>query len=627
MSLALTLISHRMGTPSAFWASSAKAVAIVKGEGIRGLVKAFRRAAHTEEEALDYQTWILRHDTPEKNDVANLRARVSALTDAPLISVVMPVYDPPAELLRAAIESVCTQVYHNWEFCIADDASPSPHVRALLQDYAAREPRIKLAFRATNGHISEATNSAFALASGPWIALMDHDDLLSPNALAEVALEIAAHPHAELIYSDEDKIDPTGTHRFEPHFKPDFSRELFRAHNYLNHLTVHRAENIRAVGGWRQGFEGSQDYDLNLRIFERIDPANIRHIAKILYHWRAVPGSTAAGGEQKTYAYSAGLRALQEHVTRSNLRATAETVPHGPFYRLRFDVPNPQPLATLIIPTRDRVDMLRGCIDSIRSKTTYANYEIIVVDNGSTDPETLRYLTELGQEPNARVLRYDRPFNYAAINNFAVGEASGSVVGLINNDIEVISPDWLGEMISWAVQPDVGCVGAKLYYADDTIQHAGVVLGVGGVANHAHLMKPRDAFGYFGRAVVVNNYSAVTAACLVVRKSVYEEVGGLNEKDLAVAFNDVDFCLRVREAGYSNVWTPYAELYHLESMSRGKDDHLNSRFQREVQYMQRTWDKALQADPFYSPHFSRRAPNFSIGGGEAYRRRLENGNA
>ncbi|WP_083566925.1 glycosyltransferase family 2 protein [Hyphomicrobium sp. CS1GBMeth3] len=589
-------------------------MAIVKSQGIQGLVKALRNALRGEEEALDYQTWILRHDTLEEADIVALRARVSAIADPPLISVVMPVYNPPEDLLRAAIESVRAQVYHNWELCIADDASPAAHVRLLLADYAVRDPRIKLVIRPSNGHISEATNSAFALASGAWVALMDHDDLLSPNALAEVALEIARHPDAELIYSDEDKIDPTGAYRFEPHFKPDFSRELFRAQNYLNHLTVHRAANIRAVGAWRKGFEGSQDYDLNLRIFERIDPSKIRHVPKILYHWRAVEGSTAAGGEQKTYAYSAGLSALQEHVARSGLRATAEPAPRGPFYRLRLGLPEPQPLASLIIPTRDRLDMLSRCIGSIRNKTTYANYEIIVVDNGSTEQETRRYLDALAEEPRTRVLRYDKPFNYAAINNFAVGEAAGTVIGLVNNDIEVISPDWLGEMISWATQPDIGCVGAKLYYADDTIQHAGVVLGVGGVANHAHLMEARTAFGYFGRAVVLNNYSAVTGACLVVRKSIYEEIGGLNEKDLAVAFNDVDFCLRVREAGYSNVWTPYAELYHLESVSRGKDDHLNSRFQREVAYMQRTWGKALQTDPFYSPHFSRRSPNFSIGG-------------
>jgi GT2 family glycosyltransferase len=378
---------------------------------------------------------------------------------------------------------------------------------------------------------------------------------------------------------------------------------------------VHRADNIRAVDGWRAGLEGSQDYDLNLRIFERVGAGRIRHIPKILYHWRATKGSTALAGSHKGYAYSAGMRALEEHVRRMQLPATVEDVPGTDFYRLKFDVPEPHPPASLIIPTRDRVGLLRGAVESIRDKTTYDNYEIIIVDNGSVEPETLAYFEELKSADNVRILSYDKPFNYSAINNFAVSQAQGTVVGLINNDIEVISPDWLTEMISWAVQPEIGCVGAKLCYANDTIQHGGVLLGVGGVANHAHLNLPRELPGYFGRAAVVSNFSAVTGACLIVRKSVYEEVGGLDAVNLTVAFNDIDFCLRVREAGYRNVWTPFAELYHLESKSRGNDDtpEKAQRFVAEVEFMMHKWDKALANDPFYSPNLSLDRPDFSLG--------------
>jgi len=506
-----------------------------------------------------YVAWIERHDFDPQRHGDKIRQALAHLDRRPLISVLMPVYNTPEKLLREAIESVVGQIYEEWELCIADDRSTKPHVRKVLEDYVRRDSRIKVVFREQNGHISHATNSAFDLADGEWIALLDHDDLLRPHSLAEVALEIARNPAAQLIYSDEDKIDGRGK-RYEPYFKPDFSRELFRSQNYLNHLTVHRADNIRAVGGWRAGYEGSQDYDLNLRIFERLDPRTIRHIPKVLYHWRAVEGSTASSGSEKDYAYGAGFRALEDHVARMKLPAVVEEVRDTPFYRLRFQVPRRLPLVSLVVPTRDKVELLRGCIQSILEKTTYARYEIVIVDNGSVEPKTHAYYAELRGKKNIRVLNYEKPFNYSAINNYAISRTKGTIIGLINNDIEVISPDWLTEMVSWAVRPDVGCVGAKLYYSNDTIQHAGIILGIGGVANHAHLGLMRGSPGYFGRAVVVSNFSAVTGACLLVRKHVYQEVGGLDAENLAVAFNDVDFSLKVRGAGYLNVWTPYAEL-------------------------------------------------------------------
>lgn len=560
-----------------------------------------------------YDDWIRRHDFEERRDTDAVRTALDALAYRPRISVIMPVYNTPENLLEEAIASVAGQIYPDWELCIADDCSTAPHVRPILQRWSRSDSRIKLVFREENGHISHATNSAFALATGEWVAMFDHDDLLRPHSLAEIAFEVARHPDAELIYSDEDKIDGRGR-RYDPYFKPDFSRELFRSQNYLNHLTAHRAENIRAVGGWRPGFEGSQDYDLNLRIIEGIDRANIRHIPKVLYHWRAVAGSTAAAGSEKSYAYAAGKRALEEHVERLNLAATVEEAPDTPFYRLRFRVPEPAPLVSLIIPTRDKVELLRGCIESIRTRTTYGNYEIIVVDNGSTEPETLAYLKALKKEKAVRVLGYRKPFNYSAINNFAVKKANGSIIGLINNDIEVISPDWLTEMVSWAVQPDIGCVGAKLYYGDGRIQHAGVILGLGGVAGHSHKYFPREHPGYFFRLKVAQNLSAVTGACLVVRKDIYAEVGGLNDKDLKVAFNDVDFCLKVREAGYRNVWTPFAELYHLESISRGAEDNIEKmmRFEMEKNFMKENWKDRLKYDPFYSENLTLDREDFSI---------------
>lgn len=608
------IAARHVKSPGSLVRSAARGVKLLRQSGLRGFAATLRSAeARGALGSVTYEGWIALNDTPTEHDVADLGRRLAELEKKPLISILMPVYNTPERLLREAIESVRAQIYENWELCIADDCSTKPHVRSVLDEYAKRDPRIKVVFRSKNGHISLASNSALELVAGEWVALLDHDDILRPHALAEIALEVDRHPDAELIYSDEDKIDSEGR-RYDPCFKPDFSRELFRSQNYLNHLTVHRAQNIRAVGGWRPGFEGSQDYDLNLRIFERIAPDRIRHIPKVLYHWRAVEGSTALDGSQKGYAYMAGLRALGEHVERMAIPAKAEEAPGTPCYRLRFLVPEPQPLVSLIIPTRDKVDLLRGCVTSIREKTTYGNYEILVVDNGSVEEETLAYFSELKKAKNVRVLRYDKPFNYSAINNFAVGKAKGSIIGLVNNDIEVISPDWLTEMVSWAVQPDVGCVGAKLYYANDTIQHGGVIVGLGGVACHSHKDFPRHHPGYFYRLQVLQNLSAVTAACLLIRKNLFEEVGGLNEVDLTVAFNDVDLCLKVQEAGYSNVWTPYAELYHLESVSRGVEDapEKMARFNSEIAYMQRRWKKIIERDPFYSPNLTRGREDFSL---------------
>ncbi|MBM1175080.1 glycosyltransferase [Microvirga arabica] len=552
--------------------------------------------------ATEYQQWIEKFDYSSA-DHDRYKAMVDQLAFKPVISVLMPVYETPATYLEEAIRSVRQQIYPHWELCIADDASTSQHVRQIIERHRREDSRIKVVYREANGHISEATNSAFELATGEFIALLDHDDLLRPHALAEVAATLNEHPGAQLIYSDEDKIE--ADRRFDPYFKPDWSPDLFLSQNYLNHLTVHRADNVRRVGGWRKGFEGSQDYDLNLRIIEGLDRNSILHIPKILYHWRAVPGSTAKAGSEKNYAFEAGKRALEEHVSR-NQSGRIEQVEGLPFYRIVRSISDPQPLVSLIIPTKDKVDILRLCVNSILSKTTYTNFEILIVDNNSSEPTTLEYFRQLEQDDRIHVLHYPHAFNYSAINNFAAQSSKGSIIGLINNDVEVITPDWLREMVSHVVRPEVGCVGAKLYYPDDTVQHAGVILGIGGVAGHSHKYFPRSHLGYFGRLRLCQNVSAVTAACLLVRREIYEAVGGLDEARLKIAFNDVDFCLKVRQAGYLNVFTPFAELYHHESISRGTENTPAKirRFQSEIATMEERWNADLHKDPFYSPNLT-----------------------
>ena len=557
-----------------------------------------------------YRVWMEKFDyrSSQKNDYER---KIKTLENPPLISILMPVFDPDINDLDDAINSVHGQLYPNWELCIADDCSTNPAIREIIKRWANRDSRIKFTLLDQRGHISLATNAAFKLASGSLIALMDHDDILREHALAEIALTASANPDAEIIYSDEDKISPDGR-RYDPYFKCDWSPDLFHGQNYLNHLTVHRADNIRAVGGWREGFEGAQDYDLILRIMERISEGSIHHIPKILYHWRAAQTSMAAGGDNKSYAHAAGQRALEEHFVRSGTRASVE--PNPPYYHVSYEVPEPAPLVSLIIPTRDRGDILKSCISSILDKTDYPNYEIIVVDNGSTEIETLTYLDQISGHEKISVLEYSKPFNFSAINNFAVGKATGKVIALVNNDVEIISPQWLSLMVGQALRPEIGCVGAKLYYPNERIQHAGVILGLGGVAGHAHKYFRRSHHGYFSRLMLTQNVSAVTAACLVVRREVYGEVGGLDEDNLTIAFNDVDFCLKVREKGYLNLFEPRAELYHHESISRGREDtpEKRRRFRAEVNYMKRRWGGVLFTDPYYSPHLSLKSEDFSI---------------
>ncbi|WP_307636192.1 glycosyltransferase family 2 protein [Variovorax boronicumulans] len=539
-----------------------------------------------------------------------MRRRIEGMKEAPLISIVMPTYNAKPAWLRDAIESVRRQIYPHWELCIADDASPSAESRALLAELAAGDARIKVVFRPENGHICAASNSALELATGEWVALMDHDDLLSEHALFWVADCIDRHPEARLIYSDEDKIDEEGV-RSSPYFKSNWNLDLFYSQNMFSHLGVFRADVVKSVGGFRLGMQGSQDWDLVLRCMEKISASQILHVPRVLYHWRIHAESTASSADAKPYAALAGERALNEHFLRLGVDAKAEYTGVG--YRVRYALPATVPLVSLIIPTRNGLHLLRQCVDSILARTTYENYEIIIVDNGSDDPATLSYLASFQDSVFVRVIRDDREFNYSALNNMAVTHARGDIVGLINNDIEVISSEWLSEMVSLAIQPGVGAVGAKLWYPDRTLQHGGVILGVGGVANHSHKGIAFGDNGYFSRANLIQSFSAVTAACLVVKKDRYLSIDGLDEIHLKVAFNDVDFCLRLLEKGFRNIWTPYAELFHHESATRGADvaPEKRERFVREVNYMLDRWGAILKDDPAYSPNLTLDREDFS----------------
>lgn len=558
-----------------------------------------------------YRQWIERHDRLGEADRAAIRARIASMPERPLFSVVMPVYRPRPEQLRAAIRSVQAQLWPEWELCIADDATPGPEARAALAEFAA-DPRIRIAWRKENGHIAAATNTALGLARGEWVALMDQDDLLPEHALYEVAEEILAHPEAEVIYTDEDKLDEAGQ-RYGPYFKPDFDPDLLLAQNLVSHLGVYRRALLQRIGGLRSGFEGSQDHDLALRAIAACGRARVRHIPAVLYHWRQAEQGSFSERHLLVCAESS-RRAVAEHLAGQGI--VAEVRPDGrtPAYsRVIWPLPDPAPLVSVVIPTRDRAALLAACTEGLLRRTDYPALELLVVDNGSTEAEALALMERLAADPRVRVLREPGPFNYSRLNNRAAAAARGEVLLLLNNDIEVIHPDWLREMVSHAVRPDVGAVGARLLYADGTVQHGGVVLGMGGVAAHIGMGAARDDPGYFGHLAVVREVGAVTGACLALRREVFEAVGGLDEEELAVAFNDVDLCLRIRARGLRILWTPFAELYHLESASRGSDEERakRRRFLGEVAAMQRRWGEALRCDPFWSPNLSLSDPLWS----------------
>jgi glycosyltransferase involved in cell wall biosynthesis len=562
----------------------------------------------------EYERWIALYDTINDTDRRAIRARIMRFLYQPLISIIVPVYNTPAVFLKAMVESVQAQLYEHWELCIADDASSDASVVALLETLVTADSRIKLVKRATNGHISAASNSALALATGEFIALLDHDDILAEQALFEIVACLNVNAEYDIIYSDEDHIDQAGI-RNTPYFKSDYNHELMLGHNLINHFAVYRRKLVEQVGGFRLGFEGSQDYDLALRVIDVSKPERIHHIQSVLYHWRSNGAEQTFSEAYQERCLQAARRALSDHLARRGQVGTVLPHPTIPvWHRVKRALPDPAPLVSIIVPTRDGAHVLGPCVRGLIDRTTYPNMEIIIVDHQSTDPTTLKLIVDLAQDKRVHVMPYAGVFNYSAINNAAVRQTKGEILVFLNNDIDVINPEWLDEMVSLAVLPGVGAVGAKLLYPDGRVQHGGVILGPGGVAGHLfHLLNQHEP-GYFGRAVLTSTVSAITAACLVVRKDIFLEVLGFDENNLAVAFNDVDLCLKIKEKGYRNVWTPYALLFHHESISRGSDEAPErvKRFQSEIEFMIYKWGETLENDLFYNPNLNIATADFTL---------------
>ncbi len=586
-------------------------------EGPRPFRHLLAQYIHRIREAGKYQRWI-QSSEPSAADFDQLRELSRTFRYQPKISIITPVWNVDEQWLRLATGSVLNQVYGNWELCIADGASEKPYLKPFLTELALKESRVRVVFLPENLGIAGNSNEALSLATGDFVGFLDHDDELSPDALYEVVKLLNENQGLDFIYSDEDKIDGKERRR-NPFFKPDWSPDLLLSQNYINHLLVIRKSLINQVKGFREGYPGSQDYDLCLRVTEQVPETSIAHIPKILYHWRVVAGSAADDPDAKPYAHISAKKALQDALVR---RGTAGEVLDGIFprsIRVRYALTG-TPRISIIIPSRDHVAQLRRCIQSILQKTWYPNYDIILVDNQSREEATWDYYASLGGNPRITVLQYDAPFNFSAINNFAAAHTGSPFMVFLNNDTEVISGEWLSALLEHAQRDRVGAVGAKLLYPDNTLQHAGVILGITGtpgqkgVAGHSHKRLPNSYQGYFLRPHLVCNYSAVTAACLMVRRDVFEEVGGFNE-DIAVAFNDVDFCLKIRKRGYLIVYTPYAALYHHESFSRGRDTTPESRlrFRREVELVRSLWGETIdKGDPYYNRNLTLTKQDFSL---------------
>ena len=546
-----------------------------------------------------YEAWLARH----KVDKRTLRRQKhAAFAQKPLISIVIPLYCTPLPYLKELLESVRRQSYENWQLCLAD-GSPDDKAKEFIEKHYGREKRIVYRKLEENGGISVNTNEAVALAAGEYLMLCDHDDTLEPDALYEIVKAIN-DTGADVLYTDEDKVSMDGRHYFDPNFKPDFNLFRLRENNYICHIFVVKKSLTDETGLLRSEFDGAQDFDFILRCCEKAQ--KITHIPKVLYHWRCHMDSTAADPSSKAYAYEAGRKAVREHYQRLGIDAKVEMTERPGWYRSHVKVQE-NPLISVIIPNKDHTDDLELCLFSMTRKSTYRNYEILIVENNSEKEETFEYYRKLPDRyPKARILTWEKEFNYSAINNFAAKEAKGEYLLFLNNDVEILTPDWMEEMLQNCQQENVAAVGAKLYYPDDTIQHAGVVLGLGGIAGHIMCRASKEDPGYFGRMISVQEISAVTAACMMVKKSDFDAVGGLDET-FQVAFNDIDLCMKFRAAGKKIIFTPYAELYHYESKSRGLEDtpEKQFRFDKEVKRFQEKWAQQLEmGDPYYSPNLS-----------------------
>lgn len=595
-----------------------KAFRVLRREGLSGVIeRAYGAAANDEYEVLTasqgpkYEDWYEHHRASEEELAIQ---KETIFPYQPKFSILVPAYQTPEIFLRQLLDSLRAQTYDNWELCLADASENETDVKPVVAEYQAEDPRIKYQLLAENRSISENTNEALTMAEGDFIGLLDHDDLLAPNALYEIVRLLNEDPRLEAVYTDEDKISFEGEHHFTPHFKPDFNLDLLRTNNYICHFFVVKKSIADQVGGFRKEFNGSQDYDFIFRCSEKAE--KVGHIAKILYHWRTHENSTSEHPESKMYCYDAAKRAIEAHLERMGETAVVDYTQHLGLYRVTYPVKG-EPLVSIIIPNKDAVSTLRKCLNSIREKSTYANYEIIIVENNSTEKETGDYYRELEREKNIRVVRWPGAFNYSAINNFGVKAANGEYLLLLNNDMEVITPNWLELLLGSCQRKEIGVVGCKLLYPDHTIQHAGVVVGICGVAGHIFAGQRRDSMGYFAKPRLQQDLSAVTAACMMVKRSVYEELQGLDEQ-LQVAYNDIDFCLRVRELGYLVMYEPNVEMYHDESRTRGKENtpEKKARFAREVAFMEARWGELLAAgDPYYNPNLTRENGNYTLNDG------------
>lgn len=570
-----------------------------------------------EPEDVPYDPWFEKYRAGSE-ELARQSRQADKLSYRPLISVIVPCYRTPEKYLTKMLDSVCAQSYGNWQLCLAD-ATPTDEVAEIVKNYCREhaESRIRYQHLQENKGIAGNTNAGMELAEGEWLGLLDHDDLLAPEALYEMVLLMNHEPETEVIYSDEDQFDETkrGLEHFKPHFKPDFSPDLLRSNNYITHFFCVRREVAQQTGGMREEFDGAQDYDFILRCVERAK--KVGHVPKILYHWRVHSNSTADNPMSKMYAYDAGQRALQGHLERVGQLGEVSQLIHFGFYRVKYPVIG-NPLVSILIPNKDQADTLRRCIESLQ-KSTWQNYEVIIIENNSQEQETFEYYRKLcegtlpGGQP-VKVVVWEGGFNYSAINNFGASYAAGEYFVLLNNDIEIITESWLEEMLGNCQRPEVGIVGARLYYPDDTIQHAGIVVGIDGIAANMFPGLRRGQEGYYHKAAIQLNYSAVTAACLMVSREIYEKVHGLEEK-LSVAFNDLDFCLRVRQEGYLVVYNPYVEAYHYESKSRGSEDTKEKvrRFGEEIEFIRTRWiDLLKEGDPYYNPNFSLKKCNYAL---------------
>jgi O-antigen biosynthesis protein len=560
---------------------------------------------------IQYQRWLRKH-YPRPQDFDTIKTEILTLAYQPLISIIVPVYNPEQKFLEQAIASVVDQIYPHWELCLVDDCSTKPYVKTVLEGYCQQDRRIKVVYHQQNQHICRASNSALEIATGEYVALLDHDDRLAPHALSEIVKLLNQNPEADFIYSDEDKIDRENIHQ-TPFFKPDWCPDSMLSRMYTCHLGVYRRSLVQSVGGFRVGFEGSQDYDLVLRLTEKTD--HIFHLPQVLYHWRIHPQSTAANSDAKPYAALAAQKAIEEAIARRQEPGKIVINPDfAGVYTVRYNIPDFK-LVSIIIPTKDLADTLDTCLKSIFDQTIYPNYEVIVIDNASVEMKTSKCLKYWQQkEPQRfRSYYYDIPFNYSQINNYAVEQAQGDYLLFLNNDTEILTPDWIDAMVEQSQRKSIGAVGSLLLYPDLTVQHAGVILGIGGVAGHSHKNFPAAVPGYISQLVSTNNYSAVTAACLMCRREVFELVGGF-ETELAIAFNDIDFCLKLISHGFRNVYLPHVVLYHYESKSRGYEDTpvKKARFAQEINYMRQKWSQICDRDPCYNPNLTKNHEDYRL---------------